>query len=81
MEKEALEKGQLILVIATNMIIFGTLLELLFFCLYNGTCHPFANILKDPGETEDSILQDAWSISRRLKNVVNGCISYIDVPK
>ena len=81
MEKEALEKGYLILVIAIIVIVFGTLMELFFFCLYNGLCHPFASILKCAGETEDSILQDALSISRKLNNVANGCILDSDVPK
>ena len=81
MEKEALEKGYLILVIAIIIIVFGTLMELFFFRLYNGSCHPFANILKCAGETEDSILQDVLSISRKLNNVAIGCILDNDVPK
>ena len=56
-------------------------MELFFFHLYNGACHPFANILKDASETEYSILQDASSISMKINNGANGCILYTDIPK
>ena len=49
MEQEALDNGYTILFSALVFLIFGTLLELKFFHLYNGTFHPFANILKDLG--------------------------------
>ena len=46
-EQEALATGYLLLYASFSMIIVGTLLEILFFWMYNGSCHPFANILKD----------------------------------
>ena len=52
MEQEALDNGYTILFSSLVFLIFGTLLELKFFHLYNGTFHPFANILKNPGSEE-----------------------------
>ena len=46
-EQEALETGYLLLYASFSLIFVGTLLEILFFWMYNGSCHPFANILKD----------------------------------
>ena len=46
-EQEALKRGYLILYGSFIMIFVGTLFEILFFWMYNGSCHPFANILKD----------------------------------
>ena len=46
-EQEALDTGYLLLYGSFIMVIVGTLLEILFFWMYNGSCHPFANILKD----------------------------------
>ena len=48
MEQEALDTGYRIFFSALAFLIVGTLLELKFFQLYNGTFHPFANILKSP---------------------------------
>ena len=52
MEQKALANGYWILFSALAFLIVGTFLELKFFQLYNGTFHPFANILKDPGSNE-----------------------------
>ena len=49
MEQEALDTGYMILFSALAFLIVGTLLELKFFQLYNGSFHPFANILKGSG--------------------------------
>lgn len=47
-EQEALDQGILMLKVSFPIIIIGCFLEALFFYLYNGPCHPFSNILKDP---------------------------------
>ena len=44
-EQEALDKGYLLLIGSTVAIIVGSLFQVLFFYLYNGPFHPFANIL------------------------------------
>ena len=44
-EEEALKTGYHLLIGSLSMVIIGTILEVLFFWLYNGSCHPFANIL------------------------------------
>ena len=49
-EQEALDRGYILLISSTSIIIVGSLLQILFFYLYNGPLHPFANILVD--ETE-----------------------------
>ena len=49
-EQEAMDTGYLLLIGSTVTMIFGSLLQVLFFYLYNGPFHPFANILVD--ETE-----------------------------
>ena len=46
-EQEAMETGYLLLYASFSLIFVGILLEILFFWMYNGSCHPFANILKD----------------------------------
>ena len=49
-EQEALNRGYLLLLSSTYTMVVGSLLQILFFYLYNGPFHPFANILVD--ETE-----------------------------
>ena len=49
-EQEALDRGYLLLISSTATMVVGSLLQILFFYLYNGQYHPFANILVD--ETE-----------------------------
>ena len=55
MEQEALDNGYRIFFSALAFLIAGTLLELKFFQLYNGSFHPFANILKNPGSEEGTL--------------------------
>ena len=51
-EQEALDRGYILLISSTSIIIVGSLLQILFFYLYNGPLHPFANILVDETETQ-----------------------------
>ena len=46
-EQIALDRGYLLLISSTVLMIFGSLFQLLFFYLYNGPFHPFADILVD----------------------------------
>ena len=52
-EREALDRGYLLLICSTATMVVGSLLQIFFFYLYNGPLHPFANILVD--ETEGKI--------------------------
>ena len=54
-EREALDRGYLLIICSTVTMVFGTLLQILFFYLYNGPFHPFANILVDETEGKESI--------------------------
>ena len=49
-EQEALDRGYLLIICSNVTMVVGALLQILFFFLYNGPLHPFANILVD--ETE-----------------------------
>ena len=49
-EQEAMDMGNMLLIGSTVTMVAGSLLQILFFYLYNGRFHPFANILVD--ETE-----------------------------
>ena len=49
-EQEAMDTGIKLLISSTVTVVVGSLLQILFFYLYNGPFHPFANILVD--ETE-----------------------------
>ena len=49
-EQEALDRGYMLLIGSTVTMVVGSLLQILFFYLYNEPFHPFANILVD--ETE-----------------------------
>ena len=51
-EQEALDRGYMLLIGSTVTMVVGSLLQILFFYLYNGPFHPFANILVDETETE-----------------------------
>ena len=53
-EQEALDTGYLLVICSFSIMIVGSLLQVLFFCLYNGKLHPFANILLD----EDEVLPE-----------------------
>ena len=52
-EQEALDRGYLLLICSTVTLVVGSLLQILFFFLYNGPFHPFANILVDEDEGSD----------------------------
>ena len=54
-EQEALDKGYLIIICSTVTMVVGSLLQILFFYLYNGPFHPFANILVDDTEGKESL--------------------------
>ena len=45
-EEEALSNGYLILILSVILVFAGSILQIVFFYLYNGEFHPFANILK-----------------------------------
>ena len=49
-EQEALDTGYLLLICSFSVMIVGSLMQVPFFWLYNGKCHPFANILLDEDE-------------------------------
>ena len=49
-EQEALDRGYMLLIGSTVTLVAGSLLQILFFYLYNGPFHPFANILVDEDE-------------------------------
>ena len=49
-EQEALDRGYLLMICSTVTMVVGSLLQILFFYLYNGKFHPFANILVDEDE-------------------------------
>ena len=44
-EQDALDRGYTLLICSTVTIVVGSPLQILFFYLYNGPFHPFANIL------------------------------------
>ena len=51
-EQEALDTGYLLIICSTVTMAVGSLLQILFFYLYNGPFHPFANILVDEEGTD-----------------------------
>ena len=54
-EQEAMDTGIKLLIGSTITMVVGILLQILFFYLYNGPFHPFANILVDETEGTESI--------------------------
>ena len=44
-EQDTLDRGYMLLICSTVTMVLGSLLQILFFYLYNGPFHPFANIL------------------------------------
>ena len=60
-EQEALDKGYALLYGSFIMVFVGTLLEIVCFWFYNGSCHPFANILKDYSDEDQCKLIDYQS--------------------
>ena len=55
-EEDALFSGYMLLIASLVSMIIGTCLQIVFFWLYNGSCHPFANILKVPSQYNKSML-------------------------
>ena len=51
-EQEALERAYYLLFASFTVLINGSVMEFLFFFLYNGIFHPFVNILKYPESEE-----------------------------
>ena len=49
-EQDALHRGYMLAIGSTVTVIVGSLLQILFFYLYNGPYHPLANILIDDTE-------------------------------
>ena len=49
-EQKALDKGYFLLIVSSITIVVGSLLQILFFYMYNGPFHPFVNILVDENE-------------------------------
>lgn len=47
-EQEALDTGYWLMCVSFVALTVGSILQFIFFHLYNGICHPFANILLDP---------------------------------
>ena len=54
-EQEAMDRGNLLLILSTTIMIVASLLQIIFFYLYNGPFHPFANILADDSKGNDSL--------------------------
>ena len=54
-EQEAMDTGIKLLISSTVTVVVGSLLQILFFYLYNGPYHPFANILVDETDGKESI--------------------------
>ena len=68
-EQEAMDTGNMLLIGSTVTMIVGSLLQILFFYLYNGPFHPFANILVDETEGKNQ------SFSNNCKFNSSNCFS------
>ena len=55
-EQEALDRGYMLLICSTVTMAVVSLLQTVFFFLYNGKLHPFANILVDETEAGNDFL-------------------------
>ena len=66
-EQEALDTGYSLFYFSFCMILFGTLLQIPLFWLYNGPCHPFADILKDYSDDDICKLMNQFESSNNLK--------------
>lgn len=64
-EQEALDRGYSMLIGSFTCLGIGVIFEILFFWLYNGPCHPFANILKTPSD-ECKIQFNCFSLYKNL---------------
>ena len=56
-QEKLVVRGYLLIICSTVIMVVGSLLQILFFYLYNGPFHPFANILVDETEGKDSNLK------------------------
>ena len=56
-EKDAIYRGHVLLIGSLVFIFISTILQVIFFWLYNGTCHPFANILVISSQNSKSKLE------------------------
>ena len=71
-EKEALDTGYLLLFGSFTMIFIGTLLEILFFWMYNGSYHPFANILTNySDEDECKIINNQTELIVKFQSMIS----------
>ena len=68
-EQEALDRGYRLMVGSFLCILVGSLLEFYFLHLYNGSCHPFSNILKDPEPSKVNYYAKKLKLAFDLKNV------------
>lgn len=57
-EANAMITGYFILSISIFWVLVGGFTEAFFFSLYNGRCHPFANILAESSNIHGKILHD-----------------------
>ena len=55
-EQEALDRGYMLLICSTVTMAVVSLLQTVFFFLYNSKLHPFANILVDETEAGNDFL-------------------------
>ena len=55
-EQEALDRGYMLLICSTVTMAVVSLLQTVFFYLYNSKLHPFANILVDETEAGNDFL-------------------------
>merc|ERR1719367_25910 len=87
-EVDSMEMVTLLVFGSTAYILFGTLLESIFFNLYNSTFHPFAKILDISNTSQASSLdkildfyQGIRTFSHRFHNAGNGLIGNEDHPR
>ena len=74
-EQEALDTGYLLLICSFSIMIVGSLLQVLFFWLYNGKFHPFANILLD----EDEVLPEGTQAILTLNSTFPPIYVYLHI--
>ena len=64
-EHEAMKTVTILIVGFTSYVVIGTLFEAFFFCLYNSSYHPFANILdlSDEAFVRQRLISDQQIVS------------------
>ena len=55
-EQDTLDRGYMLLICSTVTMVLGSLLQILFFYLYNGPFHPFGNILVHETKGKKSVI-------------------------